>query len=72
MKKFQTKIDLEKCKACSLCIINCPQKILILSKELNSKGYTPVKCVNQEKCIGCSKCAIICPEAAIEILPNLK
>lgn len=38
-KSFVVKIDREHCKGCELCVINCPQKILVLSNNVNKLGY---------------------------------
>jgi 2-oxoglutarate ferredoxin oxidoreductase subunit delta len=67
LKKNIVKIDIEKCKECGLCIVECKLKILALSNEVNKSGYHPVKVVTPEKCTGCTLCAIACPEAIIEI-----
>lgn len=43
--------------------------MIIISEELNLKGYYPAK-VNdkgESRCNGCTLCAVACPEAAIEV-----
>jgi len=67
LKKNIVKIDEEKCKACGLCIIECPQKIIGYSGKINSHGYDTVKVTDTTKCSGCSFCAISCPDGVIEI-----
>ncbi|MFC1746319.1 4Fe-4S binding protein [Candidatus Riflebacteria bacterium] len=58
----------DKCKGCSLCVVTCPKKILVLSKtRLNIKGYSPVECTDQETCISCKMCTEICPDVVIEL-----
>ena len=66
-KNFFVNIDSERCKGCSLCIANCPKKILKLSKTTNTQGLHYSICTNQEDCIGCQTCTDFCPELAIEI-----
>ncbi|OGL48895.1 MAG: hypothetical protein A2161_11830 [Candidatus Schekmanbacteria bacterium RBG_13_48_7] len=64
------RIFRDRCKGCELCVLNCPQKILALSTELNTKGYFYSTLVDGSKCIGCRICAISCPDVAIEIKMN--
>ncbi len=60
-------IQKERCKACGLCIVFCPQKLLELSEELNEAGYRPVKQNHPEKCTGCGICAVMCPDICFSI-----
>jgi len=65
-------IDRELCKGCSLCMPVCPQKVIITSKKLNLKGYSPAEfkenvAEGEKGCTGCALCAIVCPEVAIEV-----
>ena len=52
----------EICKGCGLCTTACPQKILVMGKHMNSKGYHPVIVTDQSLCISSAKCARICPD----------
>jgi 2-oxoglutarate ferredoxin oxidoreductase subunit delta len=63
-------VDRERCKGCGLCVSNCPQRVLELSKEINLKGYFFSSAVNQPRCIGCRVCGIVCPDVAIEVAVN--
>ena len=47
----------EVCKGCGLCADVCTKKLLVLSGEINSRGYHPIAMTEQEKCIGCAFCA---------------
>lgn len=60
------KIDRKKCKACYLCISECPKQLIRKSFEANSLGHFPVEFFDPEKkCIGCAICATRCPDLAI-------
>ena len=59
------EIDIVRCKGCGLCTTVCPQKIVVMSDQINALGYHPAAAPNQEKCTGCSFCAEICPDVAI-------
>jgi 2-oxoglutarate ferredoxin oxidoreductase subunit delta len=55
------------CKACELCVLNCPQDVLALDIDhLTPKGYHPVHLV-KEGCTGCAICAVVCPDAALTV-----
>ncbi|MBA4417935.1 MAG: tungsten formylmethanofuran dehydrogenase [Syntrophus sp. (in: bacteria)] len=61
------KIDRERCKGCSFCIEFCPKKAIILSDQLNLKGYFTADFQDNNLCTGCATCAVMCPEVAIEV-----
>jgi len=65
--KGHFEIDKERCKGCSLCIEFCPKKCIILSNELNLKGYFVAAYNDSSECTGCGTCAVICPDVAIEV-----
>ena len=59
-------IDKNKCKACYLCIKECPNNLLKVSSETNNLGNRVVEFSDPEnKCIGCAMCATRCPDLAI-------
>ncbi len=59
-------INKEKCKACYLCIEECPKKLLRVSKETNSLGNHVVEFNDpNNECLGCAMCATRCPDLAI-------
>ena len=60
-------VDIERCKGCELCVNACPQKILDMGTEINSKGYFYARVAEQMRCIGCRLCCISCPDVAIEM-----
>jgi 2-oxoglutarate ferredoxin oxidoreductase subunit delta len=60
------KIKKERCKGCCLCIVNCPNNLIKVSRELGPKGVKPVY-FSGGKCTSCAMCAVICPDLAIEV-----
>jgi 2-oxoglutarate ferredoxin oxidoreductase subunit delta len=63
-------IDRERCKGCALCIEFCPKKAIVISNDLNLKGYYVAAFDDGKECTGCATCAIICPDVAIEVEKN--
>lgn len=57
----------ERCKGCKLCVEVCPRKIVVMTDEVNNKGYHAAGVTDMEKCTGCAFCATICPDCAIEV-----
>lgn len=64
--KGKVIIDIQKCKGCELCIKECKEDTLILSKEINNLGYRYAIVAN-DTCTGCMNCALICPDAVIMV-----
>lgn len=62
--KWQVKVDLSWCKACRLCIENCPKDVF----TSNSEGKAVVSDI--DSCIGCHVCDQLCPDLAIEVSEN--
>ncbi len=60
-------VDIDKCKGCSLCVPACPTDVLLMSKEVNHKGYKYVYMENPEECTACKNCAILCPDGVISV-----
>jgi len=69
--KGRITIDRERCKGCRLCASVCPQKVIIISHNLNHMGYYPAEFKEDKQedktCIACAMCATICPDIAIEV-----
>ena len=61
-------IEGERCKGCSLCIDFCPKDSILLSEELNLKGYFIAVFDAEAGCNACGSCALMCPEGAIEVM----
>ena len=59
-------IDMERCKACGLCIAICPNNCIKVSTESNQNGYFPALATNIN-CIACCRCATVCPDGVIEV-----
>lgn len=60
------EIDKGKCKACYLCINECPKHLIQKSNEANELGHFPVEFKDaKNECLGCALCATRCPDMAI-------
>ena len=56
-----------RCKACGLCVLFCPTKVLKMSDQLNDQGLAYPELVDFDNCNGCGICFRMCPDCAIEI-----
>jgi 2-oxoglutarate ferredoxin oxidoreductase subunit delta len=61
------EVDVERCKGCGVCIVNCPTGTIALSKSVNGKGYSYSYMENPETCTGCTNCAVVCPDTVITV-----
>jgi Indolepyruvate ferredoxin oxidoreductase, alpha and beta subunits len=59
-------VDKDRCKGCGVCVANCPNQIIALSKNVNSKGYNYAEPIKDD-CIGCASCAMVCPDGVITV-----
>lgn len=59
-------VEIQKCKGCGLCVVACPQDVIQLSKDVNSKGFNFAEMKN-DACIGCTNCALVCPDSVITV-----
>ena len=60
-------VDDNLCKACELCIVNCPQEVIGLDMDrITPRGFHPATLI-ADGCTGCGICAVVCPEAAITV-----
>ncbi|SHJ40169.1 2-oxoglutarate ferredoxin oxidoreductase subunit delta [Tangfeifania diversioriginum] len=60
-------VDIEACKGCELCVETCPEDVLSLHKEVNSKGYHYAFMENPDVCTGCANCGVVCPDTCITV-----
>jgi len=67
MAKFKVTFDSDVCKGCELCRTFCPKGLIVMSAQINNKGYSPATIERQEECVGCQSCALVCPDGAIGI-----
>lgn len=64
--KGKVTIEIQRCKACELCIEECKEDALALGNQINLRGYRYIV-ANNELCTGCVNCALICPDAVISV-----
>jgi len=55
---FRPIVDKEKCTACTLCTISCPEGVIAVSRETKAD-------IDYDYCKGCGICAEVCPATAI-------
>ena len=66
--KGAVQINRDRCKACELCVLHCPQHVLRLSDAYNAHGYRPVMLEERDThCTGCAVCAVICPDVVFTV-----
>lgn len=59
-------IDKNRCKACGLCILECPKGLIKFGSDTNNLGNNVVTFDDPNKeCLGCAMCATRCPDMAI-------
>jgi len=66
-KPAKVIIDKDRCKGCGYCAEFCPKGVLVMSQEMNSKGYSIPITLDQNRCLGCGLCEAICPDFGIFI-----
>jgi len=73
-KKVRGKVEVEiqKCKGCEICTIECKENVLALSKDINNLGYRYAVTINEDNCNGCMNCAIVCPDGVIKVYRTSK
>jgi 2-oxoglutarate ferredoxin oxidoreductase subunit delta len=64
--KGRVEINIQRCKGCELCAVECKEKALALGEAINIKGYRYV-IANNNLCTGCVNCALVCPDAVITV-----
>lgn len=64
----KVKIDIERCKGCGLCVLQCPHGCLRMSETTNMGGniYAVID-GDADKCTGCALCCQMCADMAMEI-----
>ena len=68
MSRGTVLIERDRCKACELCVVVCPQHLLHLSTELNTRGYHSVELNDPAAgCTGCALCALVCPDVVFTV-----
>ena len=60
-------VDVERCKGCQVCMVNCPHGTIGMAADVNGKGYHFAYMENPESCTGCTNCAVVCPDGVITV-----
>ncbi|MDR0507965.1 MAG: 4Fe-4S binding protein [Dysgonamonadaceae bacterium] len=60
-------VNTDRCKGCDLCVVACPTSVLILSREVNAKGYHYAQVQKPDECIGCANCGYVCPDGCLTV-----
>ncbi|MCL2823540.1 MAG: 4Fe-4S binding protein [Polyangiaceae bacterium] len=61
------QVDKDRCKGCEICVDSCSLGILVMSKQINAKGYFFAEPVGAERCTACMLCGVMCPDLAITV-----
>ena len=69
-KPSKVLIDEVRCKGCGYCAEFCPLGVLVMSEELNPKGYALPIVADDRECLGCGLCVTLCPEFAVQLVPS--
>ena len=62
------KIDGDRCKGCTLCVIHCPKNVLEMSATSNESGVKTATAPRQQDCTACLNCVRMCPDVCFEII----
>ena len=62
-------VDRDRCKGCGFCAEYCPTGALVMSDEMNAKGYLLPKMEGEGECLGCGLCEVLCPDFGIRVVP---
>jgi ferredoxin len=59
-------IDREKCTGCTLCVIDCPTKALVIDQNSEKDSYQLL--FRREACTACGVCEKSCPEHCLQFI----
>ena len=60
-------VDVNRCKACDICVSMCPAGVLGMIAAPNSTLGSMIEVVEPDACIGCKDCELHCPDFAIYV-----
>ncbi len=56
-------LDMEQCKQCTGCVLECPFELIALTKD----GYPTLRRAARKHCIACGHCVTVCPRSALTL-----
>ena len=68
------KLDSEKCNACGICAMSCPNRVITVNGEKDEDNKKHVSSYQMELmyCLFCGLCVESCPKQALEFTPDFE
>jgi ferredoxin len=66
-ENFQTKVEIDRCHACTQCVQDCPFDAVSIVARTDGKPFTGQAFVDPAKCVGCGVCVGSCDSEAMSL-----